>query len=134
MQLFSLKSGINESTTINQKNEFYFNNLVIAELTEVDLTLMEDNGKLLPLKVYPQILNAKSQFNKAFKPIQTICQDFTVADIDIPSFEKNTINLEQIEIKKDIKTTFQHQNNIGNNFLKAYKFDDTDNNNNRSLL
>ena len=134
VQLFSLKSGINESAPINEKNEFYFNNLVIANLTEVDLTLIEGTGKLLPLKVYPQILNAKSQFNKALKPSQTCSQDFTIVDIDIPSFQKNTITLDQIEIKKDRKTTFKHQNNIGNNFLKAYKFDETDNNNNISLL
>jgi len=134
IQLFSLKSGINESTEINDKNEFYFKNLVLADSTEMDLTLIEDSGKLLSLKVYPQILNGRSKFNKAFKPEEPCNHYAEKIDIEIPTYKDQTVKLKQVEINEDKKKIFKHQNNIGNNLLKAYKFSDTDNNTNLSLL
>lgn len=67
VKLFSLQSSISESTGINDKNEFYFNNMVLADSTWVNFTLTDDKNKPIVLKLYPQILNGRRTFNKPFK-------------------------------------------------------------------
>lgn len=127
VKLFSLQSNISESSEINDKNEFYFNNLILADSTWVNFTLTDDKNKPVLLKLYPQILNGRRTFNKPFKIEKRECallEEKTA--YETPSFVNGTIMLEDVEIAVDKKKKLRYTNTLGNGNLRGYKVTEKD--------
>lgn len=127
VKLFSLQSSISESTGINDKNEFYFNNMVLADSTWVNFTLTDDKNKPIVLKLYPQILNGRRTFNKPFKTEKKECASIEEkVEYETPSFVNGTIMLEDVEIAVEKKKKLKYSNSLGNGNLRGYKVAEND--------
>lgn len=127
VKLFSLQSSISESTGINDKNEFYFNNMVLADSTWVNFTLTDDKNKPIVLKLYPQILNGRRTFNKPFKIEKKECASIEEkVEYETPSFVNGTIMLEDVEIAVEKKKKLKYSNSLGNGNLRGYKVAEND--------
>lgn len=127
VKLFSLQSSISESTGINDKNEFYFNNMVLADSTWVNFTLTDDKNKPIVLKLYPQILNGRRTFNKPFKVEKKECASIEEkTEYETPSFVNGTIMLEDVEIAVEKKKKLKYSNSLGNGNLRGYKVAEND--------
>lgn len=130
VRLYSLTSGVDETAEINAKNEFYFENLILADSTWVNFTLIDEKNKSTPIKLYPQIINGRKSFNKIFTPEKLNC-NFTEEKIEyeIPDFAIGSITLDDVEISvSQKKTKLTHQNTLGNSNLRGYKItEDADN-------
>jgi hypothetical protein len=127
VKLFSLQSSISESTGINDKNEFYFNNMVLADSTWVNFTLTDDKNKPIVLKLYPQILNGRRTFNKPFKIEKKECASIEEkVEYETPSFVNGTIMLEDVEIAAEKKKKLKYSNSLGNGNLRGYKVAEND--------
>jgi hypothetical protein len=130
IRLFSLKTGIDEITEINSKNEFFFNNLILADSTWVNFTLIDDKNKSTPLKLYPQIINGRRAFNKPFIPKKFACNVIEEKiEYDMPDFAIGSVTLDDVEISVvQKKTKLKYQNTLGNGNLRGYKVtEDADN-------
>lgn len=133
VQLYSISSQLNEFTEINEKNEFYFKNLVVADSTLVNFSLVTSDEKAHPLKVYPQVLNTNRLFNKPFKIIKKTCDSTEKTEkLETPNLISETINLENVEIIVDPKK-LKYNKQLGNSNLKGYKILDNDPNINLDL-
>lgn len=127
IKLFSLQSSISESAEINDKNEFYFNNMVLADSTWVNFTLTDDKNKPTVLKLYPQILNGRRIFNKPFKAEKKECPLIEEkTEYETPSFLNGTIMLEDVEIAVDKKKKLKYSNSLGNGNLRGHKVAEND--------
>lgn len=130
IRLYSLTSGIDETTEINAKNEFYFENLILSDSTWVNFTLVDEKNKSTPIKLYPQIMNGRRVFNKPFIPEKLNC-NFTEEKIEyeIPDLAIGSITLDDVEIAvMQKKTKLKYQKTLGNANLRGYKItEDADN-------
>ncbi len=118
---------IDERTTVNEKNEFYFNNLVVSDSTWLSFSLIQDNKKL-PLKVYPQITNGRKTFNKIFVPAKSDCPIIEEKIVfPLPDFVMQSITLDDIEISSVTKKRkLKYENHLGNDNLRGYKVGEDD--------
>lgn len=129
MQLFSLESSINEFADVNEKNESFFDNLILADSTGVNFTLVKDLNKSIPLKIYPQILNGRRIFNKPFQPKKIFCEATEdKVEYEMPNFSTEVVMLDDVEIEVKKKKKLQYENVLGNGNLRGYKIDGDDDN------
>lgn len=127
VKLFSLQSSVSASSEINEKNEFYFHNLILADSTWVNFTLTDNKNKPSVLKLYPQILNGRRTFNKPFTIQKKECAlTGEKLEYETPSFTKGTIMLEDVEISVEKKKKLKYSNTLGNGNLRGYKVKEND--------
>lgn len=123
VRLFSLTSAIDLITTVNEKREFVFNNLAIADSTYINFTLLKKGSEPKELTLLPQLLNAKQQFNKPFTP-QPRCYA-TLEDNTTPdklNVYKEVIELDEVKIEAN---ALKYASSFGNSYLQGYKISDT---------
>jgi len=131
IQVYSVLSGINERSEINDKNEFYFKNLVLPDSSQVNFALLKmPELKITELKVYPQVLNAKRNFNKIFNPQQSSCEIKTEVktepEYEIPHLKKKIVELEEVKVLA--KTKLKNAGKFGNSNLRGFKIDENESN------
>jgi len=125
VQLYSLRSQLDEATEITEKNEFYFKNMVIPDSTWVNFTLM-NKEKTTPLKVYPQLLNLNRTFNKSFKVEPQTCAPIVKnISFELPELNNGAVMLDDVEIEVD-KKKLKYKSDLGNGNLRGYKITDDD--------
>lgn len=132
VQLNSFAAQINELADVDEKKEFYFRNLVIADSTTVFFNLITNGQKPTLFKVYPQTLSLNRTFNKSFTIEKSSCAAKDSVQYDFPSVNAKMIILEDVEIKVD-KRKLKYKNNFGNASLTGYKILDDDPNINMDL-
>ena len=125
VHLYSLMAQIEEPTEIEEKNEFNFRNLVIADSTKVFFSLAKNGEKPTSLKVYPQILNLNRTFNKSFTVEKNLCSKKDSLEYDLPDENMQIVLLDDVEIKID-KKKLKYKNILGNGGLKGRKITDDD--------
>lgn len=114
---------------INEKGEYAFEHVLLADSTSVNLSLQKlPKFDEIPVKLTPQVINRKRPFNKPF-PInipencsQTDSEDFAT-NFDLPKFTGKIIELKEIKIIKD-KKKLTYSNKLGNGNLRGYKVDE----------
>lgn len=123
VRLYSLTSAIDEITTVNDKREFTFNNILIPDSTYVNFTLLKKGAKPKELTLLPQLLNARQKFNKPFTPqphcYASIEGSTTAEKLNI---YKEAIELEEVKIDGN---ALKYANSFGNSYLQGYKISDT---------
>ncbi len=126
IQLFSLKSWLNETTTINEKNEFYFKNLVLSDSSWVNFTLLKMPDKTpMTTNLYTKMVNNKVTFHKPYVPTplcETKLETTDTTAFLMPKFTEKVIMLEDVEIKSN-KPQLKYKNKFGNVNLKGYKIE-----------
>ncbi|MBP6558282.1 MAG: hypothetical protein KA213_07935, partial [Flavobacterium sp.] len=124
VKIASFKDQIIKSTEINEKGEYVFDNLILTDSTNLDISVLKlPNFENVEGKIGYQLLNRKKPFYKAFKPTfackESVSEQLT-SDFELPKFTTKAIELEEIKIEK--KLTYQKA--IGNGFLSGYKVDE----------
>lgn len=123
VRLYSLTSAIDEIAPINDKREFYFENMIIADSSYVNFTLLKKGTKPKEITVVPQLLNANRRLNKPFIP-QPRCyapQGNNITE-QTPNIYEQNIQLEEIKIEAN---ALKYANSFGNSNLQGYKISDT---------
>lgn len=129
IRMYSFVSGINQMAEINDKNEFYFDYLILGDSTWVNFTLFKDNNTPVSLNLYPQITNNKRKYRIPFIP-RTICNNITTTtEYEIPHFSKGAILLDDVGITVDNKKRLKHESKAGNANLRSFKISDNEKNN-----
>lgn len=125
-RIYSLKADIDEQSDINEKNEFLFKNLILADSTSVNFSLIDEKNKAIPLNLYPQILNNKRRFIKPFYAPTKNCAVEEKINFDLPEFAAGsiTINTVEISVKKD---KLKQASLLENSGLRGHKVDERDN-------
>lgn len=134
VQLYSITSQLNEFSEINEKNEFYFKNLVVADSTNVNFTLVTPDGKTNSLKVYPQVVNTNRTLNKPFKIDKKVCTQIQkTEEFETPTLNPEAITLDDVEIAVD-KKKLKYNKQLGNSNLRGHKITDDDPSINMDLM
>lgn len=121
VRLYSLTSGIDEITEVNEKREFYFNNLVIPDSTYVNFTLLKRGAQPKEITLAPQVLNVNTKFNKPYKPAPHYYATISPG-IDNPNIYKEYTQMEEVKIEG---STLKYANTFGNSDLRGYKISDS---------
>lgn len=123
--LFSLEGNLYEASTIDENNEFLFQNLVLADSMWVNFSLVNEKNKEIPLKTYVRILDNYKSFNKPVNiPEKPNClpeQTLSEEAIEIPKFHRNHILLNTVQIESEVPRLSRERRNPT---LKGFKVDD----------
>ena len=126
VRLTSYGTIIDEKAEVVNNNEFYFDNLILADSCKLDFELLE-NGKNITPKIYLRALNNIAQYNHPYTPNEKICftdktnEPFT----DLPNIEKEAIKLENIVIE-DKREKLKHATAFGNGQLRGRKITESE--------
>lgn len=130
LRLFSI-NGINETTTLNDKNEFEFKNILAIDSSNFHFSLLKKDEKLQSLNIYSRVVNNNRKFYKKNELIKSICltekfvkNDFDT-NLDFPKIENVTIlkDIQVIEVKKD---KLEREREYSNAMSKGYKIKDSE--------
>ncbi|KGO87638.1 hypothetical protein Q765_05775 [Flavobacterium rivuli WB 3.3-2 = DSM 21788] len=134
VRLYSLTSGIDEVTDVDEKGNFTFNNLLVPDSTYVNFTLLKKSEKPKELTLAPQLLNANKKFARNFLPTpycyNTIASG-TASYNAAPNVEKGTVELEEVKIEA---RKLKYANIMGNGNLRGYKISEMQANMYQNLL
>lgn len=134
VRMYSLTSGIDETTEVNDKKEFYFKNLVITDSSYVNFTLLKKGEKPKELTLSPQLLNGNAKFIKPYKPEPHFYATQTANDdLKNPNIFKESIELDEVAIEGKANA-LQFANSFGNGDLHGYKITDQKANAYQTLL
>jgi hypothetical protein len=122
VRMYSLSAGIDEMTEINEKKEFYFNNLVISDSSYVNFTLLKRGVEPKQLSIAPQLLNAGRKFNKPYIPEPQFYAVQTEAKVDNANVFSEVTELKEVNVEG--KVQYKYANSFGNGNLHAYKITD----------
>lgn len=121
----SLLLGLDQTTTVNAKNEFQFENVFAIDSIPIHFSLMNKKLKPMELKVYCQILNNNRRFIKPFLIHKKECVLVTKNPITNNSpfpIIKNAILLDSISIiAKKKKDKLENTLKYNNTAAKGYK-------------
>ncbi len=132
VRLYSLTSGIDEITEVDEKRDFYFNNLIFADSAYVNFTLLRKGDKPKELTLAPMALNGNKKFNKPFRPDpQYYAQPIAGAEAAIPGIYGEMTELKEVTIEA---TGLKYANSLGNGNLRAYKISEMQANMYQNLL
>jgi hypothetical protein len=129
LRVYSIAGMIDERVPINEKGEVFIDHLILPDSTKLNFSLLED-GAQKEIKLYPQVLNNSRKFNKLYKPQPEQCvfvkdEEADITDNELPLLYKNTIVLDEIEIK-GTTNKLRFQKTFGNSQLRGYKISDTE--------
>lgn len=132
VELFSLPYNLNLKSPINEKKEFVFENLALADSLMLNLTLYKDLTKTVDIKMYYTVSNANRAFTKPFKPEKIICintvkQETNLTKNSIPLFKEKIIYLDNVDLSGDSKNKFKRLNTATNSSnYKSFKIAGTE--------
>lgn len=132
VELFSLPYNLNLKSPINDKKEFVFENLALADSLMLNLTLYKDLTKTVDIKMYYTVSNAKRTFSKTFKPKAIVCtnsekQETILSKNSIPLFKDKIIYLDNVDVSGNSKNNFKRLNTATNSSnYKSFKIAGTE--------
>ncbi|HSD13919.1 MAG TPA: hypothetical protein VLB74_04665, partial [Flavobacterium sp.] len=130
VNMSSITSGLNVFSTLNDKNEFYFKNILVSDSTLVHYSLLDKKGNYTEIKLATQILNNNRTFIKPFKNYLKECPSVAMenrtANYTFPKIA-NTLQLDSITIETKTKgPKLVNVNRFSNNMSKGFKISDKD--------
>jgi hypothetical protein len=130
--------GLNQSTSVSNKNEFLFENIFAIDSTAIHFSLLNKKLKPEELKLYCQILNNNRKFLKPFiidkKECVVITKNAFTDNSPFPKIE-NAIQLDSVNIiSKKKKEMLVNTTNFNNSVAKGYKINENLANTFRDLL
>lgn len=132
INLNSLPLGLNEFASLNEKNEFVFENILAQDSTKMYFVAIDHKVKKPEVKIYSQFLNNKRAFMKPIQPTNQNCRVVEGEEIPLPIID-HAILLDSITIVNK-KNKLVNQNKMGNLTSSGYKISDADAANYRDLL
>ncbi len=102
IRMSSLAHGIDQSGVVNEKNDFAFRNVVVADSATIYFSLMKDD-KILKTPLSARIENHNRRFLKKFLPVIRKCDQQQYATFDenlsLPEL-KGAIQIAEVETKE----------------------------------
>ena len=127
IQLFSVTSDIDEATSANNNREFYFDNLILADSSWVNLGVYDKRNQLVNTNVFPEIINGKVNYIHPFRPKPVTCKEVVEKKaFELPSFADEFVQLDEIELKGQNVKEYKFDNEPGNRNLNAFKVSERD--------
>jgi len=130
LRLFSI-NGINETTTLNDKNEFEFKNILAIDSSNFHFSLLKKDEKLQSLNIYSRVVNNNRKFYKKNELTKSICltekfvkNDFDT-NIDFPKTENVTV-LKDVQVTEVKKDKLEKEREYSNSMAKGYKINEAD--------
>ncbi len=125
VKLQSVFSELDAISDINEKNEFFLNNLIVTDSSQVFINVLDkSNSTEKDVKYYATITNGKRSFNHPFMLNTPVCETVATNQDDstyeLPKFQKDVIYLDKVDIKKD-ENKLKRQNIQGNTYLRGVK-------------
>ena len=109
-------------SSINEKNEFYFENLFLTDSTSASFSLVDHKNQTIQLKGYTQLLNNHRIFTKPLSINNKNCEPILKENsISAPEFSLESITLNAVEIKKNLAPTLKHATESRNRHMKGIK-------------
>lgn len=130
VRVSSIGAMIDETVDINEKNEFFLDNLILADSVSLTFHLVKDDTKK-QIKLYPQLFNTNRLYNKQFKPetLECVYPEGNSNDSSFPELpdqiDTNAIMLDGIELN-GTTNTLKYKKAFGNSQLRAYKITETE--------
>lgn len=135
VEMSSLYYKITEESKINEKNEFYFKNLIVADSTVMHFSLFNNSGKRQELKMYPQVIKNNTAFLKPLRKPVLQCPENATAGSgtpdkteELPYFTKmKMIHLDSVSVKaKKKEPKLNHNRKFSNNMAREFKISEGD--------
>ncbi|ESU23339.1 hypothetical protein FEDK69T_15010 [Flavobacterium enshiense DK69] len=131
VQMKSILSGLNEFSELNEKNEFYFKNILVSDSTLIHFSLLNKKNQRIELKSTAQVLNNNRTFIKPFKTTKSNCLETKSNNTESPNFHfpkiAKAIQLDTISIgTKEKKIKLTNQKKYHNSMAKGYKITEAD--------
>lgn len=128
VRLYSI-TGLDETTSMDSKGAFAFDNLIITDSLHISLTVINKGLQPRELSLKPLITNGIKPYNKMYKPVPR-CYLPGAALKDgltgtLPQFVSGSITLEETVIEK---TRLKYARSLGNNNLQGHKITESDGN------
>lgn len=121
--LFSIEAELDETTSIDENNEFLFENLILADSIQVNFSLVNySNRKTVPLKTYVRILDNYKKFNKPVNIPKKAERTLGVTDNDViefPQLYKDAFLIKAVEIEKTQPKLSREEQFLGARGFKA---------------
>lgn len=109
-------------SSINEKNEFYFENLFLTDSTSASFSLVDHKNQTIQLKGYIQLLNNHRTFTKPLSINNKNCEPtLKEISISVPEFSPESITLNAVEIKKNLAPVLKHGTESRNRHMKGIK-------------
>ncbi|RZJ67153.1 MAG: hypothetical protein EOO50_06425 [Flavobacterium sp.] len=128
VKMNSIAQGLDETTTIDEKNEFVFTNVIALDSTSIYFSVIDAKGKTIPAKIHSQLLNNNRRLIKNIQ--QTDCSSNLIesAPEELPTVA-NSVVLDAVTVaaqKKNKEEELNPQNNMrfGNSMAKGHKITD----------
>ncbi|TXD95107.1 hypothetical protein ES724_02855 [Gillisia hiemivivida] len=135
IQLFSVTSDIDEATKANKNREFYFDNLILADSSWINLGVYDKRNMLVKTSVFPEVINGKGKYVHAFQPKLVSCNELVEKKtFALPAFAEEFVQLDEVELQGRKVEQFEHQNDSGNRNLTAFKVSERDESMYRDVL
>ncbi|KGO78962.1 hypothetical protein Q763_15730 [Flavobacterium beibuense F44-8] len=121
VKVTSFGTIIDEEAEIVNNNEFYFDNLILADSCKLDFELLENDKNITP-KIYLRTLNNTSQYNHPFTPNEKRCITDKVDEpfTDLPNIQEEAIRLKDVVIEEK-REKLKHAVAFGNGQLRGRK-------------
>jgi hypothetical protein len=131
VRLYSVLDLILVLSDVNKKNEFLFENIAVADSTVVDLSLLKSPElNVISTNFATVVLNRNKPFKKPFWVPFSECPKPQVynydTSFDLPKFNGEIINLNEVVLKTNPKKTLVNENKYGNSHLRGYKIPEND--------
>ncbi len=99
IKMSSIYSMIGQKTSLNNKNEFFFNNIFIQDSTKIYFELFKGSGQKQTLRTFTQVVNGNRKFNKSLNIETKVC-NVAMGNAEKITFPTtaSVVNLKEIEI------------------------------------
>lgn len=126
--LLSLKDKVFDETSIDEKNEFKFENYYAQDSTVFMFQLLNEKNAAVYCKMNLKIIRNDTLVKPPINFDESVCPILNKANNSPFSISKNndkTINLTEVKIKNNFKKeVFTHKNEVGSFTATAYKIDE----------
>ncbi|RZJ74477.1 MAG: hypothetical protein EOO45_08435 [Flavobacterium sp.] len=132
VRLHSIETQLDELAEVDEKNEFYFNNLIIPDSAYVKFTLLKKGFEPKDVAIVPQLLNTKRKFYKNFRPVPYCpATAEALSDGNMPKIVDETIVLDEIKVEGK---TLKYATSFGNSSMRGYKISQMDLNSSNTVV
>jgi hypothetical protein len=119
--------GLSETTKLNAKNQFRFENVLAIDSTAMHFSLLDRKAKTKDLNVTSSVQNNKREFYKPFKPNTKTCIEKSIVPLDdltFPAIEGAYILKDVIVQSKKKEDNLTNTTRFNNASSRGYKITD----------
>lgn len=127
ISLNSFVIGLSETTKLNAKNQFRFENVLAIDSTAMHFSLLDKKAKTKDLNVVCSIQNNKREYYKPYKPSLSKCIEKSIIpfeDFNFPNIEGAYILKDVSVVSKKKEDNLTNANRFNNASSRGYKITD----------